>query len=91
MKHTRWTAALLALALVLSLPFTAAAETFSTEDFSLEIPEGMYTFTPSTPVDDPSWALAGVADAQGKLEEYRDMGGVVEMVSEDGETSILLT
>lgn len=51
----------------------------------------MYTFTPSTPVDDPSWALAGVADAQGKLEEYRDMGGVVEMVSEDGETSILLT
>ena len=39
MKH-RWTAALLALALVLALPFSAAAETFSTEDFTMEIPEG---------------------------------------------------
>lgn len=42
----KWTAALLALMLVLALPFSAAAETFSNDDFSLTYPDGMYLFTP---------------------------------------------
>ena len=90
MKHKKWTAVLLALVLILALPFSAAAETFSTEDFTIEIPEGMYTFGPNTPVDDPSWALAGVADPESKLNDYQQMNGIAELVTEDGKTSVLI-
>lgn len=90
-KHAKWWAALLAAALAFCLPLAAAAETFSTEDFSLEVPEGMFQFTRSTPADDPSWALAGIAEPQDKLEEYQEMNGVLEMVSQDGEDHILVT
>lgn len=89
-KHKKWTAVLLALVLILALPFSAAAETFSTEDFTIEIPEGMYTFGPNTPVDDPSWALAGVADPESKLNDYQQMSGIAELVTEDGKTSVLI-
>ena len=76
-------AALLALVLLLALPLSAAAETFSTEDF-------MYQFGPTTSVDDPSWALAGVADPTTKLQTYQDMHGIAELITQDGETSILI-
>lgn len=89
-KRKQWAAALVALVLLLALPFTAAAETFSTEDFSIEIPDGMYQFGPDTPLDDPNWALAGVGDPQSKLEDYREMNGIAELVTQDGETSILI-
>lgn len=90
MKLKKWTAALLALVLMLALPLSAAAETFSTEDFTIEIPNGMYHFSPSTPVDDPSWALAGVANPEEKLQVYQDMNGIAELVTEDGKTSVLI-
>ncbi len=90
MKRNKWMAALLALVLMLALPLSAAAETFSTEDFTIEIPEGMYQFGPNTSVDDPSWALAGVADPTSKLQTYHDMNGIAELVTEDGKTSILI-
>lgn len=90
MKRNKWMAALLALVLMLALPLSAAAETFSTEDFTIEIPEGMYQFGPNTSVDDPSWALAGVADPTSKLQTYQDMNGIAELVTQDGETSILI-
>lgn len=89
MKH-RWTAALLALALVLALPFSAAAETFSTEDFTMEIPEGTYVFTPTTSTEDPNWAMAGVANPESELSTLAEMNGVAELVTEDGETTILV-
>ena len=79
MKH-RWTAALLALALVLALPFSAAAEPFSTEDFTLEIPS----------TEDPNWAMAGVANPESELSTLAEMNGVAELVTEDGETTILV-
>ena len=88
-KH-RWTAALLALALVLALPFSAAAETFSTEDFTMEIPEGTYVFTPTTSTEDPNWAMAGVANPDNELSTLAEMNGVAELVTEDGETTILV-
>lgn len=88
-KH-RWTAALLALALVLALPFSAAAETFSTEDFTMEIPEGTYVFTPTTSTEDPNWAMAGVANPESELSTLAEMNGVAELVTEDGETTILV-
>ena len=90
MKRNKWTAALLALVLMLALPLTAAAQTFSTEEFTIEIPDGMYQFSLSTPVDDPSWALAGIGDPQSHLESYTDMHGIAEFISEDGGTSILV-
>ena len=86
----KWTAALLALMLVLALPFSAAAETFSNDDFSLTYPDGMYLFTLSTSVDDPSWALAGIADPQSELQTMQDMSGIAQLVSEDGSTTILV-
>ena len=89
MKH-RWTAALLALALVLALPFSAAAETFSTEDFTMEIPEGTYVFTPTTSTEDPNWAMAGVANPESELSTLAEMNGVAELVTADGETTILV-
>ena len=41
-------------------------------------------------MDDPSWALAGIADPQSHLESYTDMHGIAEFISEDGGTSILV-
>ena len=82
--------ALLALALVLALPFSAAAETFSTEDFTMEIPEGTYVFTPTTSTEDPNWAMAGVANPESELSTLAEMNGVAELVTEDGETTILV-
>lgn len=85
----KWTAALLALVFLLALPLSAAAETFATDDFSVEIPEGTTIFDSSTSVDDPSWALAGLADPQEQLDTLREMNGVALLVTEDG-TNVLI-
>ena len=85
----KWIAALLALACLLALPLSASAETFSTEDFSVEIPQGTYIFESSTSADDPSWALAGLANPQEQLDTLREMNGVALLVTPDG-TNVLI-
>lgn len=90
MDWKKRTAALAAALLLALAPISALAETWSTEDFSFQAPENMREFTLDTPLDDPGWALAGVADPESKLEEYQDMGTVVNFLSEDGDTSILV-
>lgn len=79
---------LIALLLAAALPIGAFAETWVGVDFTLEVPDGMYQLGPNMEETDPAWALAGVGDAAGKLEEYRDMGVLVNLLSEDGATDI---
>ena len=81
---------LLSLALLLSLSVPALAETWQTDEFSIEIPDGMYRLSSDLPEDDPAWALAGVADPSSKIQDYLDMGVLVNFVSQDKETSISL-
>lgn len=85
----KWTAALLALVFLLALPLSAAAETFATDDFSVEIPEGTTIFDSSTSVDDPSWALAGLANPQEQLDTLQEMNGVALLVTQDGTTVLI--
>lgn len=81
---------LLSLALLLSLSVPALAETWQTDEFSIEIPDGMYRLSSDLPEDDPAWALAGVADPSSKIQDYLDMGVLVNFVSQDKGTSISL-
>lgn len=79
---------LLSLTLVLSLAVPALAETWQADDFTLQIPDGMYRLSPDLSQDDPAWALAGVADPAAKIKDYVDMGVLVNFVSQDKGTSI---
>ena len=56
----------------------------------MEIPEGTYVFTPTTSTEDPNWAMAGVANPESELSTLAEMNGVAELVTEDGETTILV-
>ena len=77
-----------ALLLIAALPIGALAETWTGVDFTFEAPEGLYQLGPNLEETDPAWALAGVGDAAGKLEEYREMGVLVNFLSQDGATNI---
>lgn len=81
---------LLAFAIVATLPAAAFAESWVGVDFTLEAPDGMYQLGPSMEETDPGWALAGIGDPEAKLEEYREMGVLVNFISEDGATDIVV-
>lgn len=71
MKHRKIIAAALSLALALLLPLAALAEEYVQEDFSLEIPEDIYVFDGQTPINSPSWQLAGVEDPNQVMSLYK--------------------
>lgn len=78
------------LLLAALLPVGAAAETWTGEDFTFEVPDGFYQFTPSTPQDDPSWALAGVGDVDAKLKEFNEMNVLAEFLPKEAGKSFSL-
>lgn len=87
MKRKKFFAALCALALLLALPVPAQAEEYTGNDFTFTLPEEfVYTLTPATAETSTLWALAGVADPSGTLEEYRDAGVTAEFFTEDGKS-----
>ena len=88
MKKIAFVLAVLLLGVL--LPVSAGAQTWSGPDFTLEIPDGFYQFTPSTPEDDPVWALAGIGDAAAKLKEYQEMGVLVELAPKEGGKALSL-
>lgn len=88
LKLRKIAVALAAVLLLAALSVTAAAETWSMEGITLQVPDGMYKFDSSTPVNDPAWALAGIGDPQTRLKDYGEMNALVNYVSEDGKTSI---
>ena len=53
------------------------------------MPDDLYQFSLDTPVGDPAWALAGIAEPAQKLEEYTKMNAIANFVSKDGKLSIL--
>lgn len=87
MKIRKFLSLVLAAALVMALPFSAAAETYTASDFTFTLPEEfVYTLTPAVPETDALWALAGVADPVGTIDEYRDNGVLAEFFTEDGKS-----
>ena len=79
---------LLAAFLLAACAMPALAQSWSGEDFTLEVPQGMLQLGPELAEDDPAWALAGVGDAAAKLQDYADMGVLANFISEDGKTNI---
>lgn len=81
--------------LCMVVPFTVSARSFEYEDFTVEIPDNMYIFTPQTSASDESWELAGITNPIEKLEMYTDadsgMNAVANFVSPGGDIDILLT
>lgn len=77
-----------ALLLVAVLPVTAFAGTWVGMDFTMEAPDNLYQLGPYLAEDDAAWALAGIASVQDKLQEYKDMGVLVNFLSEDKSTDI---
>lgn len=95
MKRKRLSVLLLALMILLAAPFTVAAEQWNYDDFTVEVPEGLYIFTPETSVSDPAWALAGITDPIETLDMYSNeengMNAIANFVSAGGKTNILVT
>lgn len=89
MKFRKAAALLLVLVVFAALPLSAGAKTWETEDFTAEVPDDLYQFSLDTPVGDPAWALAGIAEPAQKLEEYTKMNAIANFVSKDGKLSIL--
>ncbi len=80
-----WIAVVLAVFLCTAFSTTASAEEWTGEDYTFTVPEDIvYTFTPSTPAEDPSWTLAGIGDAATQLESYQDRSIVADFRTEDG-------
>lgn len=79
---------LMALLLIAAMPAAVSAEPWVGVDFTFEAPEGLYQLGPNMDENDPGWALAGIGDPASKLEEYREMGVLVNFLSEDGATNI---
>ncbi len=76
-------AALLTLILCMTLCLPASAAEWKDEEFSFTVPEEfVYTFSRSVPMDDPSWALAGIADPSAMLKEYQEMGVLADFYTE---------
>ena len=71
MKVKQASAMLFAWMLVMLLPLHAAGKSWAGEDFTIEEPENVYTFTADTPFDDPTWTLAGVTDIAGTLKLFQ--------------------
>lgn len=63
-------AALLTAVLCAVICLPASAEEWKNEEFSFTVPEEIvYTFSPAVLQEDPSWALAGIADPSAMLKE----------------------
>lgn len=81
----KWIAAVLAAVLCTVFSATASAAEWKGTDYTFTVPEEIvYTFTPSTPAEDPSWTLAGIGDAAAQLELYQDRNIVADFRTEDG-------
>lgn len=76
-------AALLTAVLCAIICLPASAEEWKNEEFSFTVPEEIvYTFSPAVLQEDPSWALAGIADPSAMLKEYREMGVLTDLYTE---------
>ena len=85
----RFAAILLSLGFIFSvLAIPAAAQTWQGEEFTLSAPEDMYQLGPWLDVNDPLWALAGVAEVESRLKDYDEMGVLVNFVSKEGGTGV---
>jgi len=95
MKRKRIPALLLALLILLAVPFTAAAEQWDYDDFTVTVPDDLYIFTPETSVSDPAWALCGITDPIETLNMYTDeedgMNAIANFISAGGNVNILVT
>lgn len=96
MKLKKAGAMFLAWLTVMMVPLSASAKDWESDDFSIEVPDGLYVFTADTPVSDPSWGLAGISDPAATLKLFQPskdqgMNALVNFVGEGGSPSIILT
>lgn len=94
-KTKKLSACCLAVVLMLSFAFPAAAatETYEIEDarMTLQIPDDMHVFTPETSPWSDEWVLFGVNDPISKQQEYEDMGTLVHLATAGGKDNILIS
>ncbi len=89
MKRKKAAAAFLAVLLLTAVCLPVSAHSWEADDFTFTVPEKfVYTFGPDTPEDDPSWALAGLADAASLLRSYQESGVIADFYTEDKSVNI---
>ena len=87
-------ALLMMLALPVTLQVSAKATTEETTvavdsmEMEVHVPAGYYVLTPDMAENDGDFLLAGITDAASKIQEYRDNGIYLNLVSEDQSISI---
>ncbi len=89
MNRKKIIAALLAFVLCMSLCLPVSAVEWENEEFTFTVPEEIaYSFSPAVSQEDPSWALAGIADPSAMLKEYREMGVLADLYTEGREINV---
>lgn len=87
-------ALLMMVALPVTLQVSAKATTEETTvavdsmEMEVHVPAGYYVLTPDMAENDGDFLLAGITDAASKIQEYRDNGIYLNLVSEDQSISI---
>ena len=87
-------ALLMILALPVTLQVSAKATTKETTvtvdslEMDVHVPAGYYVLTPDMAENDGDFLLAGITDAASKIQEYRDNGIYLNLISEDQSVNI---
>ncbi len=69
----------------------ASATTWSQSDFTITVPdEFVYTFDQNSSEEDPSWALAGIADPATRISNYQEINVLASFFTENGDTNIMV-
>lgn len=65
---------------------------WTSDDFTISIPEGTFVLTPDTPTTDPRWAQAGIYDVSNELSEFNsnDINLKAIFCSDDGTSKIYI-
>ena len=72
MKLRKCISHLAALLILCSLSISAFATQWSTDDFTVDVPDHLSIFTKETPISDPSWSAAGVDDPASVLKQFKE-------------------
>ena len=72
MKQRKHVGFLLALVVLILMPMSVSAQQWASEDFTVELPEDYYIFTPEISQVDPMWSEAGISEPSSITDLFGD-------------------
>lgn len=96
MKNKKIFVLILSFIIAFTLPISVSASQWESEDFSVKVPDNLYTFTRETLPNDASWVLAGISNPNDiltlfKSKDDKGMNAVVNFIGNNGSPNIIIT